>query len=164
MVETQTEGDAARALGHAFLDAFRARDFDRFDDLLAPTMRFRALIASGHRDFQSVLERAQRQLPLIVLSEPVAGKNLALNRALARARGSLLLFTDDDGEPTAAWLANHLAAMRRYPETNVFAGPVVPSLPLDAPEWLRSHHFASGFYGRFEPQSTDATVFVSDPS
>jgi len=38
------------------------------------------------------------------LHHPIPGKSRALNAALAKARGTVLLFTDDDVEPAASWL------------------------------------------------------------
>ena len=38
------------------------------------------------------------------LHHPIPGKSRALNAALAKASGTVLLFTDDDVEPAASWL------------------------------------------------------------
>jgi len=87
----------------------------------------------------AVLERSRGRLPLIALYEPVAGKNRAINRALAVARGELLIFTDDDVEPDAGWLTEYLEAARRWRKYSIFGGPVIPKFPPDTPLWLQEH-------------------------
>lgn len=56
--------------------------------------------------------------------EPLPGKSRALNRAMAAARGELLVFTDDDVEPDRAWLDEIAAAARRHPEVDCFGGRI----------------------------------------
>jgi GT2 family glycosyltransferase len=99
----------------------------------------------------AVLAQARAALPLVVLAEPRPGKNRALNRALAVARGALLVFTDDDVEPGPRWLAEYVGAARRWPAYAVFGGPVTPRLPATAPPWLATHAFAVAAFARFEP-------------
>lgn len=67
--------------------------------------------------------------------EPRPGKSRALNRAMAAARGELLVFTDDDVEPDPAWLDELAAAARRHPDVDCFGGRI----NIDAsgvPEWV----------------------------
>lgn len=56
--------------------------------------------------------------------EPLPGKSRALNRAMAAARGELLVFTDDDVEPDRAWLDEMAAAARRHPDVDCFGGRI----------------------------------------
>jgi glycosyltransferase involved in cell wall biosynthesis len=90
----------------------------------------------------AVLAEARATLPLVVVSEPRAGKNRALNRALPLARGALLVFTDDDVEPEPRWLAEHVGAARRWPSHAVFGGPIAPRMPPTAPPWLATYTFS----------------------
>ncbi|WP_095012397.1 glycosyltransferase [Tsuneonella mangrovi] len=73
-----------------------------------------------------------------VLAEPVPGKSHALNRALERARGELLVFLDDDAMPAPDWLRAYVAAAERDPGIAVFAGGVTPHWLATPPEWLAS--------------------------
>jgi glycosyltransferase involved in cell wall biosynthesis len=93
---------------------------------------------------QAVLERVRDRLPLTVLSEPLPGKNRSVNRALAIARGELLIFTDDDIEPDARWLIEYVRAFKRWREFSIFGGPVIPKFPPDTPQWLREHRGLAG--------------------
>jgi glycosyltransferase involved in cell wall biosynthesis len=67
--------------------------------------------------------------------EPQPGKCRALNRAMAVARGELLVFTDDDVEPHPAWLDELAAAAQRHPDADCFGGRI----RIDAagvPRWV----------------------------
>jgi GT2 family glycosyltransferase len=85
----------------------------------------------------SVLATAKQFLPLVALLEPEPGKNRALNRALALARGELLVFTDDDVLPQAGWLTELVSASRRWPDADIFGGQILHSWPDGTPGWLR---------------------------
>ena len=100
------------------------------------------VVDNGSRDdTHRVLERFARALPLVVLEEPRAGKNRALNRALSSLRGELLVFTDDDVVAGPDWLANLVAASRRWPDAAVFGGPIEPEFPLGTPDWVQAPDF-----------------------
>ena len=110
------------------------------------------VVDNGSEDAtQSVLATAGRHLPLVALDEPLAGKNRALNRALEVARGELLVFTDDDVVPEKRWLAELLAAARRWPDCSILAGRIIPALPPSTPAWLRDHPFGVNAFGLFSP-------------
>ena len=55
---TQTNEVNALTIGEAFLDALGARAFDRIENTLAPDMRMRTLLPSGHHDFAGASEAA----------------------------------------------------------------------------------------------------------
>lgn len=56
------------------------------------------------------------------------GLNGARNAAARAAAGSLLVFTDDDVRAPEGWLAAILAGAERYPDDEVFAGPITARL------------------------------------
>jgi len=86
----------------------------------------------------TVLAKAPQGLPLIPLQEARLGKNIAVNRALERAQGELLVFTDDDVIPEPEWIAELVAASRRWPEAEVFGGQTLIQYPDETPEWLKT--------------------------
>jgi glycosyltransferase involved in cell wall biosynthesis len=57
---------------------------------------------------------ASSGVPVEPLSEPLAGKSHALNRALRAARGELLAFTDDD----CRWSKDYVSQLLRYDESD----------------------------------------------
>jgi glycosyltransferase involved in cell wall biosynthesis len=137
-------------------------------ELLAATLRHLAqqqpgavtweaiVVDNGSRDrTPDALREPPPGLPLVALSEPRPGKNRALNRALASARGALLLFSDDDVIPDSSWVAEMWAAASRWPEDDIFGGEVRLAFPDGTPPWLREpFHPALNFarYGTDEPE------------
>ena len=71
----------------------------------------------------------QGRLPLTYVFEPRQGKNHANNAALAAAGGELIVMTDDDITPCAAWLKELWKASIRWPEHDLFCGPVITPIP-----------------------------------
>ncbi len=99
----------------------------------------------------AVLAEAVERLPLVALHEPSPGKNRALNRALAVARGELLIFTDDDVIADPAWVANLVAAARRWPEASIFGGRVLLAFPPGTPAWLQEPLHGAMNFARYAP-------------
>ncbi len=94
-------------------------------------------VDNGSRDATpSVLERHARLLPMTVLSEPAAGKNRALNRALPHLEGDLTVLTDDDVIPDPDWLIRLHEAAVAQPDASVFAGTVTPLWPGQLPPFV----------------------------
>lgn len=140
-------------------------------ELLAQTLRhFESLdtrglawqlivIDNGSKDrTPQVLAAARARLPLIALSQPEPGKNRALNLGLPHATGELIVFTDDDIVPDRDWLLALIAASRRWPTHDVFAGRIIPRFPDATPNWMRHHFFSGAAFARFElPQDEGPT-------
>jgi glucosyl-dolichyl phosphate glucuronosyltransferase len=81
----------------------------------------------------SVAGRAS--VPVVYLEETKPGKSHALNAAITRARGELLVFTDDDVLPSPGWLAAYVAA---FGETGADfgAGRIAPLWEAPTPRWM----------------------------
>ncbi|HYG64681.1 MAG TPA: glycosyltransferase [Thermoanaerobaculia bacterium] len=130
-----------------------------------PAGRWEVLVVdNGSRDdTPAVLGRFASRLPLVALRQPQGGKSHALNRALEVARGALRVFTDDDVEPRPSWLAELLAASRRWPDHPVFGGRIIPRYPAETPDWLRDlvrehPEYASAAYAHYSlPQEEGPT-------
>lgn len=120
-----------------------ARTLETLASQVCPGLEWEVLVVdNGSRDGTAgVLEDFAAKLPLVALSEPRAGKNRALNRALGVARGELLVFTDDDVLLEPGWLAELVGASLRWPALAVFGGPIEPVFPPQTPEWIRSPQF-----------------------
>lgn len=65
--------------------------------------------------------------------ESPLGANAARNTGLARATGELIVFADDDVIASDGWLEALIAASEQHPETEVFAGAIVPLLEGNPP-------------------------------
>jgi L-malate glycosyltransferase len=77
-------------------------------------------------------------LPLTYLYEPRQGKNIALNSALPKVSGDLVVFTDDDTVPQPDWLRLLRAAADANPPFAIFGGPVVAKWESPPEEWVTS--------------------------
>lgn len=80
-------------------------------------------------DTQEVARHYLDSLPLVILEEPRPGKNFALNTALPKARGELLVFSDDDVLAAPDWLAALTEAAHGFPDFDIFGGTIVPHWP-----------------------------------
>lgn len=68
--------------------------------------------------------------------EPEQNIALARNRAIQSATGNLIAFIDDDEYPVEEWLIRLYHAMKSYKAGGIL-GPVLPSFPSEAPQWLK---------------------------
>lgn len=116
---------------------------------------------TDHTD--AVAAEFEGRLPFVLLHEPTPGKSFALNRAVARARGELMLFTDDDALVEPDWLSQYVVEAGRHPEADYFGGPVEPWFVATPPEWLKRHMTRlAGIYA-IRPR-TEATEPIVDDS
>jgi len=92
------------------------------------------------------------RLPVRYLFEPRQGKTHALNRAVAEARGELLLFTDDDVRLAPDWLEGFVHAARANPTAGWFGGRVFPWWLSGRPDWLKDECLPalSGYFGQYD--------------
>ncbi len=72
----------------------------------------------------------------LCLEELRRGKSFALNTAIGRATGEMLVFIDDDVLPVTGWLRAFEAAIQEFPDAAVFAGRVRPHWLVPPPQWL----------------------------
>jgi len=86
-----------------------------------------------------VIARHEKKLPIRRLFEPEQGLSRARNRAVAEARGDLLLWTDDDVLVDADWLEQYVKAAAEWPEAAFFGGTVDPWFGVDPPGWMLTH-------------------------
>jgi glucosyl-dolichyl phosphate glucuronosyltransferase len=76
------------------------------------------------------------RLPIRRAWEPEPGAAIARNRAMAVAKGEYIAWTDDDIFVDEDWLAAYCRAFRRWPDADVFGGPIEPLFDGDPPQWL----------------------------
>ncbi|MEQ8264470.1 glycosyltransferase family 2 protein [Pseudohaliea sp.] len=114
----------------------------------------------GGESASSTIELFSSRLPIKALHEPKPGKNRALNKALDHANGELFLFLDNDVSLPSGWLKGYLDAATRWPDDDIFGGPVWPVFPAGTPEWMASARFpfAAMAFGRYEPGVIEGPV------
>ena len=103
-----------------------------------------------------VLAEAAAYLPLNRRNCPIVGLNRARNCAVAVARGEFVVCTDDDVAPHEGWLAEFLAAAKRWPSVNIFGGRIVPVFPPDTPTWMSGARRADMLFARLAYGSEEA--------
>jgi succinoglycan biosynthesis protein ExoM len=86
--------------------------------------------------------------------EPEQNIALARNRAIRSATGNLIVFIDDDEYPVEEWLIRLYHTMKEYKADGVL-GPVLPSFPPEAPQWLKKGNI---FNRRRFPTGTRLTI------
>lgn len=72
--------------------------------------------------------------------QPIQNISLTRNRTVGLASGEWLAFIDDDERPTPSWLAKLQDTASLF-NADAVLGPVAPSLPADAPSWIRRGRF-----------------------
>jgi glycosyltransferase involved in cell wall biosynthesis len=83
--------------------------------------------------------RRDADVPVRICSERRLGKGFALNTGVEAARGTYLVFTDDDVVVEDGWLD---ALLRPFetPEIGVVGGRTIPKWPIPPPAWLAGEH------------------------
>jgi hypothetical protein len=101
---------------------------------------------AGEPATQAVASRFGTRLPLTFMTHTQPGKNAALNAALSVARGSLLVFTDDDVLAHVDWLQELWDGAARWPEHAIFGGRILPAFPEPHPPFdLRNRNIIQAF-------------------
>ncbi len=86
-----------------------------------------------------IVQDGTRRFPQVrYVAEPVLGTSHARNRAVAEARGPVVLFTDDDVRFDPQWLVAMARAIQGHPECTFWGGRVEPLWPegVTAPVWF----------------------------
>ncbi|MDH4987035.1 glycosyltransferase [Aminobacter anthyllidis] len=103
-----------------------------------PRSSFEILVVAndcGDDSLQVALRFADR-LPMVVVEEPQGGLSHARNRAIAEARGRLIVWLDDDALVRPGFLRAYEAAIAASPRCSIFGGVIVPCLDGQPPAWL----------------------------
>lgn len=110
---------ATRRLRHA-LDSLVSQELphDRWELI--------AVDNNSNDDTFDLLNSYSEKLPITVLQQRKPGKSGALNMALDRVKGDLIVFTDDDIRAEQNWLQAIVDCAVAHPGFGVFGGRIVP--------------------------------------
>lgn len=117
-----------------------------------------------------VAEFADAQPAPRYLHEPQQGLDHARNRAIAEARGEIIVFGDDDILVQPDWLAQMavpLLADAGARRIGAVGGEVVPVFPDGLPDWIREWHAPLGFRsdtGPLEPRHSPMGANLAFPA
>ena len=87
-------------------------------------------------DTPNVIRSFVGSFPIRHDHEPTPGVSYARNRAAALARGTYIVWTDDDVIVDRHWLSAYVAAFARWPDHVVFGGKILPVFEAPLPVWL----------------------------
>ena len=104
---------------------------DVLDDLICaetPDAGFEVIVVDNAStdNTSDILQSYSDKLPLTALYEPRAGKNIALNRALAVSTGDLIIFTDDDVRIPTDFLRRYRDVADKEDSYQIFGGHIAP--------------------------------------
>lgn len=91
---------------------------------------------TDHTD--EVIASYAARLPIRREYEPQRGISRARNRAVDAAKGEYIVWTDDDTVVDPGWLTAYAEAFRRWPQSAVFGGPIIPRYETPMAEWLQA--------------------------
>jgi len=110
------------------------------------------IVDNGSTDAtSSILDAFRSRLPITCLHEPKKGKSTALNTALPRISGDLVVFTDDDVLPRADWLRQLRRMADAQPAYAMFAGTIRPKWERPPEPWILDSVPLSAAYGVLDP-------------
>jgi glycosyltransferase involved in cell wall biosynthesis len=87
-------------------------------------------------DTDEVVDTLTANLPLRLIHEAIPGLSNARNKAIEKAKGDYIVWTDDDVLVEKNWLVAYVNAFLKYPETAIFGGPIEPCFEGTPPDWL----------------------------
>lgn len=124
--------------------------------------RFEVIVVDdgGSSDLESIVLGFQGTLQVRLVRQSNSGPSSARNRGAQSARGQYLLFTDDDCEPDANWLAAFDQRLRQLP-SHMIGGAVVNGAPQDLYA-LASQSVLDSLYEHYNRGSRGARFFASN--
>lgn len=110
---------------------------------------------------RKVIEKFQKDLPIVFLEQPKQGKNNALNKALPLIKGDLVMFTDNDIIPSIDLIDIYVDAGKKNPDVSIFSGKILPDIAL--PLWIdQSWHRIRSALGIYDKGEADLAILPQD--
>ncbi len=103
-----------------------------------------------------------QHLPLRYLVEICPGKNNALNRAVTKVLGQLVVFTDDDVIANPDWLIQLWQGVLRWPDHHLFGGRIMAEWPDGVPLWGNDHPLNQSLFSLHCPAREEKTYGEGD--
>jgi glucosyl-dolichyl phosphate glucuronosyltransferase len=115
-----------------------ARCLAALADADRPELPFEIMVVANacRAETLDVACRFRAALPLVLVEEKRPGLSHARNRAIADARGELIVWLDDDALARAGLLRAYEAAARTFPNDAIFGGAILPLFEAGPPDWL----------------------------
>ncbi len=104
------------------------------------------IVDNNSRDETATVVRefaARAPVPVTYLFEPRQGVSWARNAAVARAKGEVIAFTDDDVKPASDWVAM-LWTLLSESKADMIGGRILPDWSGPLPGWLKRNRWLYG--------------------
>ncbi|WP_447968775.1 glycosyltransferase [Nitrospira sp. M1] len=110
-----------------------SRTLQSFSELNTGSLIWEIILVDNANDAETrqLADHYAATLTLTYVVEARVGKNFALNTAIPKAHGSLLVFTDDDILADPDWLLRIWEGAKRWPNHSVFGGKILPHFPTE---------------------------------
>ena len=127
-----------------------------------PVDRFEVIVVDDGSSvpLEPIIVPFRSRLNIVLLTQPNLGCGPARNAGARRARGQLLVFTDDDAVPAPEWLSN-LAARFTATADRIIGGRTVNQLK-DNPYATASQLLIDYLYAYYNADSNRATFFAGN--
>lgn len=127
-----------------------------------PRDRFEVIVVDDGSEVppEDVVAPFRARLPVTLVIQPHAGPAAARNAGAARARGCVLVFTDDDCAPAGDWLARLEARFAESPGRAV--GGRTVNLLVDNPYSTASQQLIDCLYGYYNAGASGAGFLASN--
>ena len=114
------------------------RMLDTLQRLEPPTGGWKVIAVDNGSDDDSlrILKERAVKLPMMALSEPRRGKNIALNAGLAHTEGEIVALTDDDVILPPDWLITIESVAAQQVGYDIFGGAIYPVWEQTPPDWV----------------------------
>jgi glycosyltransferase involved in cell wall biosynthesis len=115
------------------------RMLDTLQQLKPPTGGWKVVAVDNGSEDDSlrILKQRAANLPLLSLSEPRRGKNMALNAGLAHIEGDIVALTDDDIVLPPDWLQTIESVTTQQVDYDIFGGAIDLFWEEAPPDWVR---------------------------
>lgn len=101
---------------------------------------------AGEEQTKKIIDRYSNKLPVSYFVETKPGKNAALNFIVPKAKGELIVFTDDDIIADPDWLLEVCKGAERWQDHAVFGGRILPYFSEGDPIISMDHPYFNGVY------------------
>lgn len=124
------------------------RTLESFSRMVCAELRWDLWVVdnAGDAATEQLVKDWAGKLPIHYLVEPKAGKNNALNYAIPKVTGQLVVLTDDDVIAATDWLTQFWEGARRWPDNVVFGGRILPDWPQGFAPYDTNRPFMAGAY------------------
>lgn len=114
---------------------------------------------------KNIIDSYTKKLPIRYLFEKQQGLSHARNCAINNAKGSWIIFTDDDVLLDAFWIQEYKKAIKTFLDADYMGGCIKPNWESGKPYWLKDDKLPllSGVFGHYDLGDNNFRYETDDP-